>query len=80
MVVRDSKFRPSRPSDLLFRLYPGAIRGAGLLYLWYTTFRTDVARQEYYRREHSRSPLFHLRELFSAARVDECLGGDAAIR
>lgn len=46
--VRDSKFRPSRPSDLLFRLYPGAIRGAGLLYLWYTAFRTDVVRQEYH--------------------------------
>lgn len=78
--VCNSIFRRVRPGDVLLHLRPRALSGAGLSYLQNVASRTDVVYQDYYRNEHSRDPLLYQLTLSPVARVDERLGGDAAIR
>jgi len=80
MDVCGSTFRRSRPGDILLHLHSGALSGAGLSNLRHMASGTDVVHQDYYRSEHSRVPLLHQHKLSPAARVDERLGRDAAIR
>lgn len=69
-----------RPGDLLPRLHHGALRGADVPRLRQTALGLEVVREEYPGDDGARHTHLCLRILLPAARLDERLGGNAAVR